>query len=426
MQNATTSTPPARRSPLDWLRAIGPAVVVAAVVLGPGTITVASRVGCTYGDGVSWIVLLASTLMTLVTVAALYVGVSSKQTPGNRLRQRFGKWATIAIGLVLFLIVALFQSSNNRALLLATEYFWPALSDSPKAAIGLLVVFNLCVIAFFLFARNIYRIIETAMLLMVVLMIASFAMNALVGGVEPLQAAKGLVPTVASMNAVSSGLSGDIRALLATTFSVAGAFYQCYLVRERRWTPGEVRFRAVDSAVGVGTLGLLTMLILWTAAAALHGSTDPSELTDIASLAASLRGTFGPSATFVFATGIMAGAVSSFVGNAMIGGTVFSDCLGAGSKASQTFPRRLTVAALLVGATIACLSVLAIESNVNFIVIAQGLTTLGLPVMALALLWLLIDSRIAPKWLIGGTILGVVVTFGVAFATIVKLTGWMA
>lgn len=422
MQNATTS-PSSRRTLGDWLRSIGPAVVVAAVVLGPGTITVASRVGCKHGYSLGWLVLLTSALMATMTVAALYAGVSTKLTPGKRLRQRFGQPLTIAIGLVLFLIVALFQSSNNRALLLAAEFFVPSLGDSPLGSVSFLLAFNLAVIAFFLLARDVYKVIETAMLIMVGLMIVCFGVNALAGGVQPGAAATGLVPTPSSMNAAVQALTGDVRALMATTFSVAGAFYQCYLVRERRWTTGELRFRSVDSSVGIATLGILTMLIMWTAAAALHGKVAPEEVTDIASLADSLRPTFGKTATLVFATGIMAGAVSSFVGNALIGGTVFSDCLGIGSKASQPFPRRLTVAALLVGAVIASLSVFAIESNVNFIVIAQGLTTLGLPVMALALLWLLIDAKTSPTWLVAGTVLGVLVTFALALATVLKLTG---
>lgn len=406
---------------MDWLRSVGPAVVVAAVVLGPGTITVASRVGCALGYSVGWLVLLASGMMAVMTIAALYAGVSSSQTPGSRLRQRFGRPATISIGLVLFLIVALFQSSNNRALLLAAEYFIPSINDSKGLSIGLLFAFNAFVILFFLRARDVYKVIESAMLLMVGTMIVCFAINAIAGGVSPGSAAAGLIPTPDSVRATMQSLTGDIRALLATTFSVAGAFYQCYLVRERRWTVQEVKFRSVDSAIGIGTLGLLTLLVMWTAAAALHGKMEPSEVKDIASLADSLRPTFGPAATMVFAMGIMAGAISSFVGNALIGGTVFSDCVGTGSRASQPFPRRFTVAALLVGLVIASLSVLTIESNVNFIVIAQGLTTLGLPVMALALLWLLLDSKIAPKWLVAGTIFGVLLTFVVAIATIVKL-----
>lgn len=410
-------------------------MVVSAVVLGPGTITVASRIGCRYGYGIGWVVLLAAVLMTTVTIAALVAGVRGDGFPGKRLRRRFGAPATIAVGVVLFLIVALFQSSNNRALLLAAEYFWPGLEGSQGASIAVLLGFNALVIAFFLFARDIYRLIESAMLSMVGLMILCFVINAFVGQVEPLAAAKGLVPTRTSVVEVWQGIQGDIRALMATTFSVAGAFYQCYLVRERRWTVGELRFRRWDTAVGIGTLGLLTMLVMWTAAAGMHGKVDPQEVKDIATLADSLRPTFGAAATAVFAIGILAGAVSSFIGNALIGGTILSDCLGLGGRASQVWPRRWTVAALLVGGAIASMSVLAIESNINFIVIAQGLTTLGLPVMSLALLYLLVESRatalsggeeeqgmvgVSPLLLIG-MVVGVIVTCLLAAATVANL-----
>lgn len=49
----------------------GPAIIIATVVLGPGTIMVSSRVGCEYGYSMSWVLLLAGILMfTAATLSA--------------------------------------------------------------------------------------------------------------------------------------------------------------------------------------------------------------------------------------------------------------------------------------------------------------------------------------------------------------------
>jgi Mn2+/Fe2+ NRAMP family transporter len=418
--DSKTPAADAERS-LDWwqtLKSIGPAVVVAAVVLGPGSITTSSRVGTAYGYQMGWVLLLTTLLMIGMTLAALVVGVDSRRTAGDRLRASFGFFPTALLGVAVFLIVALFQSSNNRALLLAAELILPAVRDSKWVAGGLLIAFNAAVIGFFLRARSVYRIIERSMLLLVGTMIVCFGINAVVGSLDFGAALGGLVPSAESLGIVRDQLTGDLRAMIGTTFSVAGAFYQCYLVRERGWAKSQLSRRAIDPIVGIATLGGLTWLIMNTAAATLHDRIAADEITDLTSLSASLRPTFGAAASWVFAAGILAGAVSSFVGNALIGGTIMSDAIGRGASASQQGPRALTVVALLVGMAIALASVVGDMDSVAFIIVAQGLTTLGLPLMAAALWWLLAKSTARMPGLTAVVIVGFLVSCYVAVGTV--------
>ena len=322
MNDTSLSGEGPRSSKVGWLQAllgIGPAMVIAAVVLGPGSITTASKVGCSYGYSMGWVLTLATILMIGMTLASLWAGIQASETAATRIRQRFGKPAAIIIGLVVFLIVAIFQSSNNRAMLLAAEVIYPEIGQQPLRAGGLLVGLNILVISFFMFSPNIYKVIERAMMLLVGTMLACFGINAALGGVNFSGMLAGLIPTSESIAVVSGQLTGELRAMVATTFSVAGAFYQFYLVQERGWTREQFRVRWMDPVIGISTLGLLTLLIMGTAAAALHGKVEPSQIKDLSALASSLRPTFGPTANFVFAAGILAGAISSFVGNALIG-----------------------------------------------------------------------------------------------------------
>lgn len=410
--------------PLGWwetIRGIGPAVVVAAVVLGPGSITTASRVGTAYGYSMGWVLLITTALMIGMTLAALVVGTGSTSTAAERLRTSFGSFPTACLGVAVFLIVALFQSSNNRALLLAAELFVPEISDSRMLSGGILIAFNAAIILFFLKSRSIYRVIEKSMLLLVATMLVCFGINAVVGSMDFAAAARGLIPSGESLAVVSQQLTGDLRALVGTTFSVAGAFYQCYLVRQRGWTRDQLHRRWLDPVVGIATLGGLTLLIMSTAAASLHGKIDAGEITDLSSLSASLAPTFGPQAAWVFAAGILAGAVSSFIGNALIGGTIMADSLGKGAAAEQAGPRGFTVLALLVGMGIALLSVVAGMDSVAFIIVAQGLTTLGLPLMAASLAWLLWQTAPQMKPLLAIVGLGLLVSCYVAFVTLLSL-----
>ena len=58
---------------------------------------------------------------------------------------------------------------------------------------------------------------------------------------------------------------------------------------------------------------------------------------------------FGNWAKLIFGLGILAAACSSFLVNAMIGGTILSDGLGLGAKLSDSWPRHLTALALVIG-----------------------------------------------------------------------------
>ena len=72
-------------------------------------------------------------------------------------------------------------------------------------------------------------------------------------------------------------------ALIATTFSIAGAFYQAYLVRDRGCDSKNIKETFIDTVIGVSTLGLITLVIMLTAASTLAGKSIKLEtVTDMA------------------------------------------------------------------------------------------------------------------------------------------------
>ncbi len=111
MANAPGSDSLLRR----FFRALGPAIIVASVVLGPGSILTASKVGTEHGYDLLW-VLVASTLMMIGMVGlSAHLGVTMRTTLCGALAARVGRWAAVVVGLTAFLIVACFQTSNNVA-----------------------------------------------------------------------------------------------------------------------------------------------------------------------------------------------------------------------------------------------------------------------------------------------------------------------
>ena len=400
---------------------IGPTIIVAAVVLGPGSILTSSRVGADFGFP-AWFVLALSTFLMIgmVTLAAR-LGVTYERSLCEELTTRLGRGASLFVGLVLFLVVALFQSSNNLAIIAGLEPLVEDIGDGRLLAgtgvsLMVLLLINFFV-AFCLFrVRSLYSQIERLMKILVLVMIFAFTGNLIVVIFGALDS-----EAVQKTTSRKSDLI-PLLGMIGTTFSIGGAFYQGYLVREKGWKLVDWKKGLRDSIFGICVLGIVTSFIFITSVLTFHGRADGFELKSVGDVAKQLEPLFGKGAKVIFSLGIMAGAFSSFLVNAVIGGTILSDSLGKGWRLSDTMPRVLTCCALLIGMGVASWSLSGGSGTVTLITIAQALTVLGLPMLAAALIYLgtrkeLVGERKVPKWILGTCWLGFVVACSLAVKT---------
>ncbi len=374
---ASSDTSSTRRG---FLRSIGPAIIVASVVLGPGSILTSSKVGATFGLMALPVVGGAVVLMIAMVALSARLGVVYENSLCDELSARLGRPVSILIGLILFTLVALFQSSNNIAMIGGLE---PLLGDEPLSVAArslVLVLVNLLIIASLYLLRDLYSSVERLMKLLIGLMTLAFFVNFLVIFLRP----RSYEPVAASGEQDWIPLLG----MIGTTFSVGAAFYQAYLVKEKGWGLSDVRKAMTDSIVSISVLGIVTTMILLTSWRVFYGQPEPVSLASVGDVARQLEPLFGPSAKIVFCLGILAGALSSFLVNAMIGGTVMSDSLGKGSRLGDPWPIHLTAVALLIGMSVAIGSLAREGSTVHLITLAQALTVLGIPALALSLLYL--------------------------------------
>ena len=418
---------------------LGPALIVAAVVLGPGSILTSSKVGCEYGYSMLWVLVFAALLMAGTTAISATLGQALPRTLCEELATRLGRPFAAFVGVTLFMIVACFQSSNNLAVLAGVE---PAFKEiSPTTGIVLLGLLNVVIVAVLFLARNLYGVVELLMKLLVALMAIGFAVNLAFAQPSLSAAIGGLIPQI------PSGVEGGffptlnieqignkpvktivdpwwaVQGMFATTFSIAGAFYQSYLVREKGWTRSELKTGLTDSLFGIAALGLASSMILMTSAAVLHGQVEAASLTSAGDVAKQLEPLFGTLATALFSTGIIAGAFSSFLVNAMIGGTLLSDGFGWGASIDSPATKWSTAIALLVGYLFAVAMNFDAFSKVDVIIFAQALTVLGGPVLAFALLYLSfkLERRQRAVWMSPVLVIACAVSVALAVRTAWKV-----
>ena len=366
----------------------GPAIITACVVLGAGSLLVSANVGAKYGYKLIWMLAVTGLLMgTYVTMAAR-IGTVGGATPCTLIAQRLGRIPAAIIGINLCLVCAAFQFANNLAFAAAAQTLIPDID-----ATWILLALNTLIIIFIFTAKKIYHLLERTMKFMVGLMLICFLLNLIAAGPNLLAILKGLLPNIPQglslklPQKINGSISDPlilVASLLGTTFSVAGAFYQGNLVREKGWTQKDYNRGIGDSIVGVTVLTVISAIIMITTATVIPGK----PASDIGTLAQSLEPLLGTIANVAFCIGLLAVAMNPFLINAMIGGGILADGLGKGAKLSDPWPKRFTVLVLLVGMTVAMLILHTPVKKINAIIFGQALTVICNPLLAASLLWL--------------------------------------
>ena len=357
-------------APRKWYHALGPGLITACVVIGPGSIMTSSKVGADNGFALSWVVVASVVFMLSFTTMAARLGVMAKDSPGKMLANEVGRWLAVLVGVSVFFIASAFQFGNN----LGVHTAFNAYVDFEY----IVILFNAAAIAFLFCFKNLYKALEKLMMGFVGLMLLAFAANLFFAKPKMGEWARGFVP------AGLSEIDITVLGLVGTTFVIAAAYFQIYLVREKGVIKEGLADSLLDSRVGALIMAAITLMIMGTAASVLRGQ----ELTDAGAVAEQLQPLFGDKGKALFCLGLFSAAYSSFLINSMIGGFVLADGLGLGSKPDDPWTRRLTAAVLLTGMGVALYVIKTGVKPVGAIVMAQAVTVIAAPLMAGVLLWL--------------------------------------
>lgn len=366
------------RRPPAWYKRIGPGLITACVVIGPGSIMTSSTVGANDGYAMLWVVAVSVIFMLVYMTLGAKLGVTTDASPCDLIRRKVGSWLSILVGIGVFFISAAFQSGNNIGVAAAFEAFF----ESQAVVAALVIAFNLLAISFLFAFRDMYKVLERLMMTFVGMMLICFAINLFMLGPDPAAMLKGFVPSLGK-----SGRPLDVLGLIGTTFVITAAFYQAYLVKQKGWSHDDLKSGLMDARIGSAIMFLITLMLMSTAAAFLYTG-QPVVLKNPVEVATSLETTFGTSAKVIFCLGLFSAAYSSFLINSMIGGFMAADALGLGSKPTDLWPRILTTAALLTGMSV-CIAVQIFDfDRAPTIIAAQAVTVVAAPLVAGVLLWL--------------------------------------
>ncbi len=321
----------------NWLVRIGPAFIVGATVIGPGSVTLMSTTGAKYGYSLIWLSLASGMLMAGFLALFMRFGIYCDETFLGLTAKKLGRAYAALCGITLFSVCAAFQFGNALGVTAGTEalvggvspYVWPT-------------GFTAASIAFLFGFKVIYFLLEKMMVFFLVVMALAFFVSLAVARPDLGALARGaLVPSVPE-NVDWVTLGG----LVATTFIIASAFFQSYLVKAKGWTEKDLAQGVADTVMASVMLTLIGAMIMITAAAVLY----PHEGDiDFGAMISQLDVAFGNYARLIFGVGFWAAAFSSFITNALAGGVMLNDGLGLGGRINSNSTKAMATVVLLIG-----------------------------------------------------------------------------
>ena len=372
----------------DFIRNLGPGLLVSAAFIGPGTVTICSIAGVKFGYSLLWALLISIFACIVLQEMSARLGLISGKGLSDCIRDEMkNPVARIITLFLIFLAIvignAAYEAGNITGAVLGAEAVFSSVSFQLGAFS--INIWSLLIggLAFFLLILGSYKSLEKVFIGLVLLMSIAFIITAFLTGPSISEILKGFIP--GSLNA---GLL-TITALVGTTVVPYNLFLHASLVSEK-WSGkkylGTVRKELIFSLL-LG--GLVSMAIVVCAAAS-----NIDDIGSAADLAAGLEPLFGSSATVFLAIGLLAAGITSSITAPLAAAYVVKGCLGwQGGMQSRKF-KTVWMIVILLGVIFSSLGIKPVEI-IQFAQIANGLV---LPVIAIFLFWIVNQRSVLGKY----------------------------
>lgn len=392
--------------------------MVAAAFIGPGTITTATAAGAGYGYTLLWAVLFSILATILLQEMAARLGVVGRMGLGEAIRQKIHhpRWRMLAFSLVLAAILvgnAAYEAGNVTGAILGFDQW--------QIDIGLWrfnpLILVIGALAFILLFSGRYRTIERFLVLLVSTMSLVFFISAILIRPDIGAILSGLFRPVLPENALKVVIG-----LIGTTIVPYNLFLHASAAAKRWDSPEALREARKDTIISVSLGGLITMAIVITAAAALHGQEGTVE--NAGDLARQLQPLLGDWAQPFLSLGFLAAGLSSSITAPLAAAFATAGILGWSADLRASRFRWVWIFVLFIGIAFSLVGF----KPIKVILFAQMANGILLPVTAVFLLWVMNDQGLLGEYankVIGNALglLVLLVTLGLGLKSILSAAG---
>ncbi|WP_299260249.1 Nramp family divalent metal transporter [uncultured Kushneria sp.] len=386
MKTMTTHESAAPRTPAslgiaERLRALGPGAMVAACILGPGSITTLSVAGAEYGFTLLWAVIAASVVAFCFQRPVIRFTLATRMSAMEGIRQRMGrKWA-ITLYVALLLGAVAFQAGNFTGAALALNFLLPSIPILVWVGLLALAALLMCWV-------GVYRLLENINRVIIGLIVLSFVLTLALAGPDP-----GEVAATGFSFQIPEGNYWLILALIATTLPPNTVLGLSAFIKRKyegdTTTPMDRRLALsrFDHTTNVVITGVVMVAILLCSAAALHPL--GTGVSGAADMAGQLTPVLGQYAGVLFSLGLWAAGFSSGLFNIAVQPPLLGEATGRNESARSSRNRGVMLLAALAPVVIVALYG---STPIELILTAQAINGLLLPAIV-GSIWVLCNQK---------------------------------
>ena len=363
---------------MKWFRDIGPGVLIAAAFIGPGTVTLCTIAGASFGYSLIWAIILSTFSTIVLQEMSLRIGLVTRMNLAEVIRNYIK--SKILNRFIVLLIISSILIGN-------TAY---EAGNITGASLGISAIINyesinyipvfIGLIAFVILYQGDYKILEKSLVSLVIVMSISFFITAIMTKPDITSLLKGIFkPQINSSNLIV------VLGLIGTTVVPYNIFLHSSLVSEKWNSIEKLKVARIESFISILLGGLVSLSIIITAA-----SVSNQNVTGVIDLAKGLEPLYGKFAIYFLGLGLFASGITSSITAPLAAAYVAKSCFGWNNSLKSKRFRLVWIFILITGVFVSMIKINPIE----IIKFAQFSNSLLLPIIAIILLWLINDKNI--------------------------------
>ena len=366
---------------MKWIRDIGPGALIAAAFIGPGTVTLCTIAGASFGYSLIWAIILSIFSTIVLQEMSLRIGLITKMNLAEVIRINIKSKFINRLFLVLIICSILIGNAAYEA------------GNITGASLGISAILNsesinyipifIGLIAFIILYQGNYKILERFLVLLVLIMSISFFITAIMTKPNFESLLNGILSPELNSNNIMVVLG-----LVGTTVVPYNLFLHSSLVSEKWGSSNKLKVARFESFFSILIGGLISLSIIITAA-----SVNNKDVNGVIDLAKGLEPLYGKFAIYFLGIGLFASGITSSITAPLAAAYVAKSCFDwDDSLKSQKF-RAIWIIILFSGVIASMVELNPIE----IIKFAQFSNSLLLPIIAIILLWLINNKSIISK-----------------------------
>lgn len=373
------------RSLSNKISKIGPGALIAAAFIGPGTVTVCSIAGNSFGYSLLWAILTSLIIAFILQEMSIRVGIISKKGLTELIKNETKNSYLKNILLVLIFTAIIigntaYEAGNISGAILGMESLTGNLAYNFRDFNINLLSLIIGSLAFLILFIGNYRLLEQILISIVVIMSFSFIISAIITKPDINKIIEGFIKLKTPQNSFLT-----ILGLIGTTVVPYNIFLHSSLVKKKWNKPKDLKIAKIDLLIAIIMGGFISISIIITSA-----SISSTSISNAADLALSLAPVYGSFSKFLISLGMISAGLTSAITAPLAASFVACGCFGWRADLKSLKFRSIWIIILIIGTIISSTGI----KLILIIQFAQIANAILLPIIIFILYYVMNDKKI--------------------------------